>query len=253
MADKKFIGTFLTEYEVLDKIDALKREGFTENDIYVVTNDTESLSMVQGRTDVDLTTAEGNWLDRFKAFITGDEPVMAAFTNMGYSEEEATVYYNEVKNGRILLYVDKEYNHAVHTYESEMANEHIDANLGSNLFVESAEEKPAFHDGVAADIEHAKQRKMHGGQTTNQVIEENTDGNTPIFKEQDTATKIQKPIDQNSKFGIHDTEPLSEVIRHEELDIGDTEDVPLDYDESEIEMERERLKNNAFTHRDHPL
>ena len=69
MADKRFVGTFQSEHEVLDKIDELKVEGYSEEDIYVVTNDKDSLSIVRGQTDVDLKSAEGNWLDKFIAFL----------------------------------------------------------------------------------------------------------------------------------------------------------------------------------------
>ena len=54
MADKVFVGTFQTEHEGLSKIDGLKAEGYSEDDIYVVTNDENSLSIVRGQTDVDL-------------------------------------------------------------------------------------------------------------------------------------------------------------------------------------------------------
>lgn len=141
MADKRFIGTFQSEHEVLDKIESLKSQGFAEDDIYVVTNDTESLSIVRGRTDVDLKSSEGGWMDRFMAFISGDEPVMAAFTNMGFTEEESTVFYNEVKRGRILLYVDGDYNHIAHEpiashQAGGFVNERVDPNLGANLTVD---------------------------------------------------------------------------------------------------------------------
>ncbi|WP_411748000.1 general stress protein, partial [Psychrobacillus psychrotolerans] len=95
MANKKYIGSFRTEQEVIDKINELKLEGYVEEDIYVVSNDKESLSIVRGQTDVDLSTVEGNWLDKFMAFMSGDEPVRAAFLNMGFTDEESDRYYNE--------------------------------------------------------------------------------------------------------------------------------------------------------------
>lgn len=79
MANKKYIGSFRTEQEVIDKINELKLEGYVEEDIYVVSNDKESLSIVRGQTDVDLSTVEGNWLDKFMAFMSGDEPVRRRF------------------------------------------------------------------------------------------------------------------------------------------------------------------------------
>ena len=126
MADKKFIGSFHSEFDVLDEIEALKVQGVSENHMYVVTNDTERLSMVQGRTDVDLKSTEGNWIDRFKAFMTGDETVMAAFTNMGYKDEEATRFYNDIKQGAILLFVDKDYEHEnAHGLDPDMSNDDV--------------------------------------------------------------------------------------------------------------------------------
>ncbi|MHA6260105.1 general stress protein [Sporosarcina sp. CAU 1771] len=136
MADKKYIGTFESEQAVLDKIEELKAYGFSEDDMYIVTNDKDSLSMVQGQTDVDLRTSEGNWMDRFRAFINGDDPVRAAFKSMGFNEEASTAYYNEVKRGGVLLYVDRDYRHLRENYDAGTVNNHVDANLGSNMTVD---------------------------------------------------------------------------------------------------------------------
>lgn len=130
MADKKFVGSFQTEQEVLDKINELKLEGYIEEDIYVVTNHKESLSIVRGQTAVELESVEGNWLDKFKAFLTGDEPVRSAFSQMGFSYEESQRYYSEVKNGGILLYVDKNYG----TVYDEYAKNQSDSSYeGTNM------------------------------------------------------------------------------------------------------------------------
>ena len=94
MADKKFVGTFQNETEVLNQIDELKTQGYSDNDIYIVTKDADHVSIARGETDVDLRTPEGNWMDKFIAFLSGDE---------------SNRYFNEVKTGGILLYVDREY------------------------------------------------------------------------------------------------------------------------------------------------
>ncbi|MEK4404672.1 general stress protein [Sporosarcina sp. FSL K6-6792] len=49
MAYKKFVGTFQNETEVLNKIDELKTQGYSDNDIYIVTNDADTLSIVRGK------------------------------------------------------------------------------------------------------------------------------------------------------------------------------------------------------------
>lgn len=137
MADKKFVGTFQSENQVLNKIEELKAEGYLEEDIYVVTNHADALSIVRGQTDVELKSSDGNWLDRFMAFLNGDEPVRSAFSRMGFTEEESNRYYNEVKNGSILLYVDRNYSGLFYDEQTKFTNGFTDPNIGSNLTTEN--------------------------------------------------------------------------------------------------------------------
>ena len=126
----------MTEDEVLAKIALLKEEGHEENHIYVVTNDKDSLSIVRGQTDVDLQSYEGNWLDRFMSFLNGDDEVRNAFSEMGFSDEESTRYYNEVKNGSILLYVDNLFENRMTSVGMDFQTGYTDPNIGANLTVE---------------------------------------------------------------------------------------------------------------------
>ena len=106
-----------------------------ENDICIVTNDMDTLSIVHGLTDVDLRSSEGTWLDRFKAFLSGDEPVQVAFSHMGFTEEESFHYYDEVTNGGFLLYVDQEFANLNKSRHAEFPLGYTDPNIGSNLTV----------------------------------------------------------------------------------------------------------------------
>ncbi|WP_438318228.1 general stress protein [Sporosarcina sp. FA9] len=138
MGNKKYVGSFQTENEVLDKIAELKNLGYKENDIYVITNNLDILSIVRGLTDVDLRSSEGNWLDRFIAFLSGDEPVKSAFNHMGFTQEESARYYNEVKNGGLLLYVDQEYANLMQQ-KTDFQSGYTDPNIGSNFTVNYAD------------------------------------------------------------------------------------------------------------------
>lgn len=128
MNNKKFIGTFHTEEETIRKIQELKSQGYDAEDIYAVARDEHDISMVRGRTDVDVQAAEGSWIDRFMAFLSGEEPVRGALRNMGLTEAECDRYYNEIDNGAILLYVDKDYGN-LYAGGSSIVNE-ADENLG---------------------------------------------------------------------------------------------------------------------------
>ena len=109
MANNKFMGTFDNETEVLKKIEEMKAQGSSEDDMYVMARDKDQISMVRGRTDVDYKSSEGNWMDKFMGFLSGNESSREAFSGMGVDDAEADRYYNEVQNGKILLFVDREY------------------------------------------------------------------------------------------------------------------------------------------------
>ncbi|MET3576843.1 DUF2382 domain-containing protein [Bhargavaea ullalensis] len=111
MDNKKYIGTFNSETEVLNRIEELKAQGYNENDLYVVTNNADKVSMLRGRTDVELqgVNEHHSWLDKFMDFLGGEEPVNKAFTDMGFTDAEAARYYNDAKNGGILLFADRDY------------------------------------------------------------------------------------------------------------------------------------------------
>lgn len=156
MADKKYVGTFQNETEVLNKIYELKTQGYSDNDIYIVTNDTDTLSIVRGETDVDLRTPEGNLMDKFLAYLSGDEPVKGAFTKMGFTEEESNRYFNEVKAGGILLYVDPEYGNLYGNTGAELQAGYTDPNIGSNLVVDDYD-----NTNIAMDAEREERLQLH--------------------------------------------------------------------------------------------
>jgi len=110
--DKKYVGTFYNEHDVFDEIEKLKAQGYGESDIYVVSNHEDDISMLKGKVTTDTLKANDenrNWMDKFMDFLSGDEPVRGAFSNMGFSDEESIRYYNEARDGGILVFVDRDY------------------------------------------------------------------------------------------------------------------------------------------------
>ena len=109
MDNKKFIGVYYTETDLLAKMDELKANGYAEEDMYITVKDKDAVSMVRGRTNAEVETAGGSWGDRFMSFLSGVDPIRDGFRNMGLSDAEADRYYNDVENGGMLLYVDRDY------------------------------------------------------------------------------------------------------------------------------------------------
>lgn len=107
MRQKKFVGTFHSIDTVFHKVIELTSQGYVESDIYAITQEQDNISMLQGKTDIDLSGGdEANWMDRFKVSLSGEEPLFHELKKMGFSEEEAQRYTHEVKDGGITLFVD---------------------------------------------------------------------------------------------------------------------------------------------------
>ncbi|MBS4204919.1 YsnF/AvaK domain-containing protein [Lederbergia citrea] len=178
MDNKTFIGTFHTEEEAINKIQELKSQGYDGNDIYAIAKDDDDISMVRGRTDAEVQSTGGNWIDRFISFLSGEEPVRGALRNMGLSDADADRYYGDIESGKILLYVDKEYGN-LYASGSNIVTE-ADENLGpdplnretnydqsqigSNDFEKASDEVAAGSYGVDEfhrDVDEEKKLKLH--------------------------------------------------------------------------------------------
>ncbi|WLV24157.1 general stress protein [Aciduricibacillus chroicocephali] len=116
--EKKYIGTYRNEQEVLEKIHELKQEGYNGSDIYVVSHKADDIQMVRGRTDVELEVADqGSLFEQLKAFLRGDAPVREAFERMGIPTRKAEDFARESREGYILVFVDRDYSR-LHAGES---------------------------------------------------------------------------------------------------------------------------------------
>lgn len=139
MENKKYIGTFHSIDTVLYKITELKVQGYDESDMYVVTNEEDNISMLRGQTDAELLgTADDNWLDRFKLFLGGEEPILNAFSRMGFSEQQSRDYYNEVKNGGVALFVkSKALDEMDSSTERGLSGEPLDGQGGNQQMIDN--------------------------------------------------------------------------------------------------------------------
>lgn len=107
MDNKKYVGTFHSIDTVLYKIIEMKARGIDEGNMYAVTIEEDNISMLRGRSDIELLgIADENWLNRFTLFLKGEEPIFDAFSSMGFSKQQSRHYFDEVKNGGIALFIE---------------------------------------------------------------------------------------------------------------------------------------------------
>ena len=94
MSNWKHAGTFHSVDTVLYKITELKAQGYKENQINGVSGIEDTLTMLHGKTRIEL--QGGN----------GEDHVLGVFARMGFSGQAAKEYFHEVKDGGVALFVE---------------------------------------------------------------------------------------------------------------------------------------------------
>ncbi|MCM3709001.1 YsnF/AvaK domain-containing protein [Sporosarcina luteola] len=142
MNDKKFIGMYHNDSELMTKIDDLKAQGIDGENIYVIAQDDSDVTMFQGMKYGDVQTAPESWFDRFMNFLTGENHVRSMLHEAGVADGDMDNYYTEIQNGGKLLYVDEgEVNrlHANSNGRFGVSDVGVDPNLGANRVSEFEE------------------------------------------------------------------------------------------------------------------
>ncbi|PIC72614.1 YsnF/AvaK domain-containing protein [Sporosarcina sp. P17b] len=106
MGKNRYIGMYFNETELMNRVDELKREGWPEDDIYVVVKNEDQLTMVRSRTDAEIKSADDSWWDRFMGFVSGEDHVRRMVDSLEFGTEDTVKYYQEIEQGGMLLYVD---------------------------------------------------------------------------------------------------------------------------------------------------
>ena len=184
MADNKFMGTFNDENEVLKKIEELREQGSSEEDMYVLARSENQVSIIRGQTDVDYTSAEGNWKDKFKEILSGSESVRNALSDMGMDKEETDSYYQEVEDGRILLFVDSEIG-------TSSQGKGFNATAAYGDPMDNTKDAPVQH-GLAADIDG---ENFAAGNNEHQALTAGNEENA------DTGSESNQTVDNISSTG----------------------------------------------------
>lgn len=103
------VELFDNQLEVIKRIDDLKREGYEEDDMYIIVDDDEEISILKGSTGVMIKQEDDSLFDRFRSFLKGNDSIVDAFNKMDLDEKYRDDCYKEVQNGKILLMINKDY------------------------------------------------------------------------------------------------------------------------------------------------
>ena len=258
--DNKLYGIYNNEMELQEEMDRLRAKGYGEEDIYIVSNHHQQLSMHRGSTSYENDTNEESWWDRFKAFMMGEDLVRDQyFSQMGLTDEERNRYYDELQAGKYLLYVDKNYG----SYFDEGTKNYGMSNTFDRDYKKTDEERLALHE----ERLHVDKKRVQTGevQVEKQVVEEKQTVEVPVEREEvyvgrrpvneevhdvnvegrngmahayEEEGRIHIPVTEEQvevakkdivteeiivgKRKVTDTETVSDTVRREEADIHDT-------------------------------
>lgn len=101
------IESYMSEQELLGRIEQLKSEGIAENQITVVSREELEGSSLN-YTDVNYKTSEGSTWDKIVSWFSAEDPEERVMTGLNLNPQEEEEYKEALDSGKILLYVNDE-------------------------------------------------------------------------------------------------------------------------------------------------
>lgn len=215
MSEKRFISMYDTQDAALGKVEELRAKGYKDSDIYVVAKHEDNVSILRRQTDVHTEASpHTGWFDKVRAFLSGHEDVHAGLRNMGLSEEEVNRHYSDVEAGKILIYVDEDFERRHNeglTVDSTPYNDsrhdssHQGHHTADGLEIDSTpynERKHATHDASRSDRPSSDGLEVDSKPFNESVGD---DPNRAVDPEQDRLDKESDINDRENKLrGLDD-------------------------------------------------
>ncbi|MDL5376894.1 general stress protein [Exiguobacterium mexicanum] len=215
MSEKRFISMYDTQDAALGKVEELRAKGYKDSDIYVVAKHEDNVSILRRQTDVHTEASHHTgWFDKVRAFLSGHEDVHAGLRNMGLSEEEVNRHYSDVEAGKILIYVDEDFERRHNeglTVDSTPYNDsrhdssHQGHHTADGLEIDSTpynERKHATHDASRSDRPSSDGLEVDSKPFNESVGD---DPNRAVDPEQDRLDKESDINDRENKLrGLDD-------------------------------------------------
>lgn len=117
MISKKYVSVD-NETQAIESLAELKRQGIDEDDMYVIHNKGEKISILGTKVDVETIKASDSEIEdqddksiwtKFTDFFTGDDRVESALGKSNLTDDEKKEVLVDVRNGKIVILIDKDY------------------------------------------------------------------------------------------------------------------------------------------------
>ncbi|MCQ6282608.1 YsnF/AvaK domain-containing protein [Bacillus sp. EB600] len=247
--EKRIVGSFNSEQEVLFAIEGLKRQGYRETDMMVVAESRSDIPLITSHTgvmvdaDIQMSTLAGVMMDSFVTMMTAGiggrqaNTVSSRLIDRGLPEITAKQCEEEIKKGKMILLVDMigTYDSDVYKeqYESEttravpLREERLDITKESvqvgelQLHKEVVEEQRTVHVPLMREEVYVERRPIIDGKYDGSPFTEDEIIRIPITEERIEVTKRPVVVEEVivGKRKIQETKQVQDVIRKEEARI----------------------------------
>ncbi|MDW0112481.1 general stress protein [Sporosarcina saromensis] len=103
---KTFIGVYHFRDQLFSKIKELQQRGVHAEDIYIVAKDQVVVEELKSVTSQHIQDSPSSMVKRFFGFLTGEDNVRSMLGEVGFSKAEADLYFKQVMNGAMLIYIE---------------------------------------------------------------------------------------------------------------------------------------------------
>ncbi|MEH7119703.1 YsnF/AvaK domain-containing protein [Neobacillus vireti] len=247
--EKRVVGTFNSEQEVLNAIEGLKRQGHRETDMMVVAKYRSDIPLITSQTgvmveaDIQVNTLAGVMMESFFSLMTvgmGGSPATALSRKLierGIPQFTAKQCEKEINNGKMILLVDtyETYNSPIYEaqYETEkttavqLREEQLDiikerVQVGElQLQKEVVEEQRTVYVPLLREEVYIERRPVIDGKYDGSAFTEDEIIRIPITEERIEVTKRPVVVEEVivGKRKIQETKQVQDIIRKEEARI----------------------------------
>lgn len=234
MGNNRYIGMYYNETELVNRLDELKKEGWPEDDIYVVVKNEDQLTMLRSRTDAEIKSADDSWWDRFMGFVSGEDHVRRMVDSLEFGTEDTVKYYQEIEQGGMLLYVDsgeanRHYMNNTEFYGRD--GKSTDVNLGANGLSVTDQELNGGDPAFRLNQTLPDQTLNHG----NRDIDSGLHTSERAFADTDTEEERLRLHEERLQVDKHETQRGEIRVEKEVVEEPRSVDVSVSHDEVTIE------------------
>lgn len=211
--DNKLIGAFELQAQVYKKILELKEQGFREEDMYIIAKDDAHVDTLRDKTNVnvDLGTS-GDRKNQFTSIFSNDDTERNSYTNISEDTTRSTDYNRDVEDGRILLYVDRDFASSYGTQSTTGLHETGTATntaTGIGQAGESEESLRLHEERLNVDKDRVQTGEVNVGK---HVVEEEQSIEVPVEREEVYVERrpVNEATDRETDQGLTDRDAYQE-------------------------------------------